>query len=109
MEALVLIFGELIFAILAPFVMLIVELIGSVLSLIFSFGAGRKPSRVGTSRAGTGRAGTSRAARVIAMILFGLAILALTAIGVANSFYFEKSVRYGSEESSGLLEHRSWL
>jgi hypothetical protein len=84
MEALILIFGELVFAILAPFVMLIVELIGSVLSLIFSFGARRKPNQ--------GRA--SRAARVIAMILVGLAILALTAIWVVNSFYFDSSVRY---------------
>jgi len=84
MEALILVVGELVFAILAPFVMLVVELIGSILGLVSSFGTERTTTRIGTSRV----------ARVFGLVLLGVAILVLAAIGFVNSFYFDNSVRY---------------
>lgn len=96
MEALILIFGELVFAILAPFVILVADLIGLVLGLTISFGTGRKAEQVATSRA----------ARVIALVLIGVAILTLTAIWIVNSFFFDHSVRYVfgmAQERSGIV------
>ena len=84
MEALLLIIGELVFMILAPFVMLVVDIIGSILGLAVSSGLGRK----------AGRVATSRAARIIGFLLIGFATLTLAAIWIVNSFYFENAVRY---------------
>lgn len=95
MEALILIFGELVFAILAPFVILVVDLIGSVLGLTISFGTGRKAQSVVTSRA----------ARIVALVTIGLAVLILSAVWVVNSFYFDYAVRHVfgmTEERSGI-------
>lgn len=93
MEALILIFGELVFAILTPFVMLIADLIGSLLGLIISWVAGRKADRVVASRV----------IHVVAVGLIGLAILTLAAIWIVNSFYFDSTVRY----VFGMTEKRS--
>ncbi len=96
MEALVLILGELVFAILAPFVMLVVDVIGSILGLTVSFGVGRKDER----------AATGKTARVIAQVLIGVAIITLIAIGIVNSFFFDGAVRYVfdmTERRSGVI------
>lgn len=93
MEGLILVFGELVFAILTPFVVLVVDLVGSVLGLTISFGTGRK----------TGAVGTGRTARVIALVLLGFATLTLIAIWIVNSFYFENAVRH----VFGMAERRS--
>jgi len=93
MEALILIFGELVFAILAPFVVIVVNLIASVLGLTFSFGFGRKAQS----------AVSSRMARMIVLTLIGLAALLLSALWVVNSFYFDNAVRY----VFGMAEKRS--
>ena len=96
MEALILIFGELVFAILAPFVVLVVELIGSLLGLTISFGTGKRAENVVSSRA----------ARMIALVFAALAVLLLSALWVANSFYFDNVVRYVfgvAEKRSGIV------
>lgn len=96
MEALILIFGELVFALLAPFFVIVVELVGSLLGLTFSFGIGRKTQDVASSRT----------ARIIAMGLMTLAALLLSIIWVVNSFYFDSAVRYVfgvAEKRSGIV------
>lgn len=99
MEALILIFGELVFAILAPFVMIVVDLVGSVLGFAISlFGTGRKSKGATPGR-------TTRAAHTIAKVLVGFALLIFAVLWVANSFYFENAVRYvfgKAEQRSGV-------
>lgn len=96
MEALLLIFGELIFAILAPFVTLVVDLIASIVGVIISILTGSRPGRVLTSRV----------TRSIAMVLVFIAVLILTAIWTVNHFFFEESVRYvfGQAEKRGGIQ-----
>ena len=84
MEALILIFGELVFAILVPFVTLIVDLIGSIIGVIISVGTGKSGDRILTSRL----------ARTIALVLVSIAVLILTATWTVNRFFFEETVRY---------------
>jgi len=84
MEALILIFGELVFAILVPFVTLIVDLIGSIIGVIISVGTGKSADRILTSRL----------ARTIALVLISIAVLILTATWTVNRFFFEETVRY---------------
>jgi hypothetical protein len=82
-EALILIFGELIFAALTPLVVLVVDLIGSVFAFLFSFiPFGRREPR-------SGRAAPKKvfvALLVIAAILLGTLL-------VVNQFFFASSVR----------------
>lgn len=84
MEALALIIGEIVFAMLAPFVAIVVEAIGALLSAIAA-ALGRGPG---------GRVLSSRVARTVAMILTGLAAVVLTCVLVANFLYFDQSVRF---------------
>jgi hypothetical protein len=99
MEALILIFGELVFAILAPFVMIVVDLVGSMLGFAISlFGRGRKSGSTTPRR-------STRAAGTMAKVLAGFAVLIVAALWVANSFYFEHAVRYVfdmTEQRSGV-------
>lgn len=83
MEALILIFGEMIFAILAPFVAAVVDLIGVILAAIFSFIPGRRQER----RVGSGAAKKM----LIAFLAVGALIFAM--LFVVNTFYFADSVR----------------
>lgn len=95
MEALILIFGEMIFAFLAPLVAVVVDLIGAVLAAIFSllpFGRGNQ--RV-----------SSDAAKKVFFVLLAIAIVIFGGLLVINSFYFADSVR----TVFGVLERRSGI
>ncbi|MFK8029756.1 MAG: hypothetical protein AB8G18_05920 [Gammaproteobacteria bacterium] len=109
MEAIVLIIGEIVFAVLAPFFLLIANLIGSVFSLIASFllgssyintqtkekqQTGTETTRDSVTASSTGKPQTLRFARLGAMVLTGLAVLTLAGIGIVNTFFFNDSVRY---------------
>ncbi len=95
MEALVLIFGEIIFALLAPLVAVVVDLIGAVLAFIFSFVPfGRKVPRV-----------SGGAAKKVLIVLLAIAVVIFGALFVTNKFYFSDSVRM----VFGVLERRSGI
>ncbi len=84
MEALALIIGEIVFAILAPFVAIVLEVIGAVVGAI-----------AGALGRGSGEAvASSRVARGIAIILAGLAGLMLTCVVVANYLFFDETVDF---------------
>ena len=102
MEALILIIGELVFAILAPFVTLVVDvfaaIIGFLLSL-FSSGAGNKTAK-------PRRGQTNRAARGVAVALGCVAAVIFAALWIVNSFYFDSTVRYvfdAAEKRTGVV------
>ena len=95
MEALVLIFGEMIFALLAPLVALVLDLIGALLASVFSF----IPSRRSEPRASSG------AAKKVLVLLLVVAAILVGALSVINKFYFADSVRM----VFGLLERRSGI
>lgn len=84
MEALALIIGEMVFAILAPFVAIVFEVAGAAISAI-----------IGALGGGSGERGTThRIARPVAIVLTALAGVVLASVLVANFFYFEPSVRF---------------
>lgn len=95
MEALVLIFGEMIFALLAPLVAVVVDLVAAILASIFSFipSSGR---RIRISGA---------AAKKVLIVLLAIAALIVGALAVINKFYFTDSVRM----VFGVLERRSGI
>ncbi len=95
MEALIILFGELVFAILAPFVIFIFELIASVLGVAVSLGV--RKAKVGTKWKRTGR--------ILAYLFGGLAALVLSALIVVNTFYFDGAVRY----VFGTVENRTGI
>lgn len=96
MEALLLILGEMIFALLAPLVALIVDLIGAVLASIFSF----LPSRRRESRRSSG------SVRKVLIVLLAIAATIFGALLVVNKFFFAESVRmvFGALESRARIE-----
>ena len=76
MEALILIFGEMIFALLAPLVAAVVDLLGAVIAFLFSLvsrGRGER-QQPGERRAGSGAA--RKILIVLLIISFGLVALA---------------------------------
>lgn len=93
MEALLLLIGELVFAILAPFVFLCIEFVASLLGLTLSLSVGQKAQSIISSRG----------ARLFTIALLALAALLLSAIWVVNSFYFDTAVRH----VFGMAEERS--
>ncbi len=95
MEALVLILGEMIFALLAPLVAVVVDLIAAILASIFSF----IPSSSRRVRI------SSRAAKKVLIVLLAVATVIVGALFVVNRFYFTESVRM----VFGLLESRSGI
>lgn len=100
MEALILIFGEMIFALLAPFVAAVVDLIGVVLTAIFSFIPSRRKERRVSSAAAK--------KMLIACLAVGALIFAM--LFVVNAFYFADSVRTvfdTLERRSGVETHCS--
>ena len=96
MEALILIFGEMIFALLAPLVAVVVDLIGAILASIFSF----FPTRHREPRLSSG------AARKLLIVLLAIAAVILGALFVVNKFYFAESVRmvFGALEGRAGIE-----
>ena len=95
MEALILILGELVFALLAPFVVLVVDLIGLAVGFTASF----------LSRKVDVQILTTRLARITAIALACVAVFLLTSIWIVNRFYFEESVHY----AFGAAENRSGI
>ena len=95
MEALVLILGEMIFALLAPMVAIVVDLIAAILASILSFFPGRR-REPGIS---------SPAARKILIVLLAVAAIIVGALAIINKFYFADSVRM----VFGVLEERSGI
>lgn len=84
MEAIFLIIGELVFAILAPFVTIFVEAVGAAISAMLALLTGRSPEQFFSSRL----------ARLIALTLAALAGLVVALVLVINFFFFEYSVRF---------------
>jgi len=84
MEALLLIVGELVYAILAPFVAIVVEAIAAAIGALFSLVTGKTSTTIATSRV----------AKIAAMILASLAGLALLAVALVNLFFFDTSMRF---------------
>ena len=99
MEALILIFGEIIFALLAPLVAAVVDLLGAVVAFLISLVSRARGERQqpGERRAGSG------AARKTLIVLLIIAALIVSALFVVNKFYFAESVR----SVFGMLERRS--
>ena len=95
MEALVLIFGEMIFALLAPLVAVVVDLAAAILASIFSF-IPSSSRRIRISGA---------AAKKVLFVLLAIAAISVGALAVINKFYFADSVRM----VFGVLERRSGI
>ncbi|MDJ0711870.1 MAG: hypothetical protein QNJ14_15890 [Woeseiaceae bacterium] len=95
MEALVLILGEMVFALLAPLVAVVVDFIGAILASVLSF----FPSRRSEPRGSDGL--TQKL--LIALVVIGVALLG--ALFVANKFYFAESIRV----VLGTLERRAGI
>lgn len=96
MEALLLIFGEMIFALLAPLVAVVVDLIAAILASLFSFlPSGRRESRR-----------ISGLARKILIVLLAIAVIIVGVLFVVNKFYFTESVRmvFGALEGRAGIE-----
>lgn len=84
MEALALIIGEIIFATLAPFIAIVVELIGAALSALASLFTGRSSERDGPPAW----------AKPVGLTLAVLAALVFAAVLVVNFLFFEPAVRF---------------
>lgn len=84
MEALALLIGELVFAILIPFIAMAAELIGAAVSALVAALSGRK--RVPGARGGI--------AKPVAVALAGLSALVLVGVLVVNLFFFEQAVQF---------------
>ncbi len=83
MEALVLIFGEIVFAFLAPFVMLIVDAVATLAGFILSYAFDWKIKRPSFGRI----------ARIVSIALAGIAGVLFIGILLANSLFFDRTVR----------------
>ncbi len=95
MEALLLIIGELVAAILFPFIALVIEFVASLIGLTVSFGfGGLKPNKAVTRTAG-------KIGKVFLVLTAGLFVILL----VINSFFFKDAVHH----IFGLAEKRSNL
>ncbi len=96
MEALLLIFGEMIFALLAPLVTLVVEIFGLIVAALLSLLPGRRAE----PRTGGG------AANIGLKLLLSVAIVTLAVLFIVNTFYFADSVRgvFGVLERRGGIE-----
>jgi len=95
LEALLLIFGEMIFALLAPLVALVVEVIGAIVAAILSL----LPTRRTEPTTGGG------AANRVLIVFLGFVVVTFCALFVANTFYFADSVR----AVFGVLERRAGI
>ncbi len=84
MEAIALIIGELVFAILAPFIALVVEAVGAVISALIGLLTGKPTEKIASSRI----------ARLVALVLAVLTGLVFACILVVNFFFFEDSARF---------------
>ena len=84
MEAIALIIGELVFAILAPFVAIAVEAVGAVISALISFLTGKPTEKLASSRF----------ARLVALTLAVLTGLVFGCILIINIFFFEDAARF---------------
>ena len=96
MEALLLIFGEMIFALLAPLVAVVVDLIGAILASLFTL----LPSRRRESRRSSGLA------RKILIVLLAIAVTIVGVLFFVNKVYFAESVRmvFGALEDRAGIE-----
>ena len=100
MEALIILFGELAFALLAPIFTLFVDLVGAVVSAIagaFGGAASGTPSASPRLR---------KAARVTPVVLTSVAVVMILGLGVVNQFFFDDAVRYifdQAERRSGVV------
>ena len=93
MEALLLILGEMTFALLAPLVAVVVDLVAAIIAFFFSF----IPSRRREPRISSG------AAKKVLIVLLAVAAVIVGALAIINRFYFADSVRM----VFGLLERRA--
>ncbi len=84
MEAIALIIGELIFAILAPFIAIVVEAVGAAISALIGLLSGKRSENPVFLRI----------TRLIAMALAALAGVVFACILVINFFFFEDSARF---------------
>lgn len=84
MEAIFLIIGELVFAILAPFVTIVVEAVGAAISALIALLTGRSSEEFFSSKI----------ARLIALALAALAGVAFAFVLLINFFFFENAVRF---------------
>lgn len=84
MEAIFLIIGELVFAILAPLITIVVEAVGAAISALIALLSGRS----------SGQIFSSGVARLIAVVLAVLAGIALMLVLLVNFFFFEDAARY---------------
>ena len=84
MEAIALIIGELVFAILAPFIALVVEAIGAVISAVIGILTGKPTEKIASSRI----------ARLVALVLAVLTGLVFACILIVNFFFFEDTARF---------------
>lgn len=84
MEAIALIIGELVFAILAPFIAIVVEAVGAVISALIGLLTGKPTEKLVSSRI----------ARLVALALAVLTGVVFACILVINFFFFEDSARY---------------
>ncbi|MFK8014762.1 MAG: hypothetical protein AB8G17_04935 [Gammaproteobacteria bacterium] len=85
MEAIAIIIGELIFAALAPLVMVIIDAVGVVVGIIWSTISGRRRSENQGATGGT--------ARTVSVVALGLAVLIFLTIFIVNQFFFSDAVR----------------
>lgn len=102
MEALILIFGELVFAILAPFVTLVVDVIAAIFGFLLQLFSLRGSDESAQPR----RDRTNRAARTVTLVLGCIAAVIVAALWVVNSFYFDTTVRYvfaTAEQRTGVV------
>ena len=109
-EALILIFGELIFAILAPLIAAIVDLIAAVVTFFVSLiwaGRGERQERQEQQeqQEPRKRRASSFAANKVLGVLLVIAVVIVGALFVVNKFYFADSVRM----VFGVLERRSGI
>jgi hypothetical protein len=84
LEAIALIIGELVFAILAPFVAIVVEAVGAVISALIGFLTGKPTEKLASSRI----------ARLVALVLAALTGLVVVCVLIVNFFFFEDSARF---------------
>ena len=84
MEAIALIIGELVFAILAPFIAIVVEAVGAAISALIGLVTGKPTEKLASSRI----------ARVIALVLAVLTGLVFACVLIINFFFFEDSARF---------------
>ena len=107
MEALVLILGEIIFALLAPLVVAVIDLIGAAIAAVFSFVPllRREKPVNGSTATEANQSVRSGTAKNVLIALLGIAAMLFSALLILNRFYFEESVRM----VFGALERRAGI